>query len=69
MHTVTKSMKFCRLLLNQVKDRLTCFQARSKPTSWPKLIIGCRPGLVAVKLLPAAKLRYIWFMPGAAKLR
>src|SRR6267154_3843303 len=69
LQTVTKSMKLSRLLLKTVADRLNSRHLKSKPASWPIFVIGCRLGLMAVKLVPLAKLRYIWFMPGAEKLR
>ena len=40
LQTVTKSMKLSRLLLKTVPDRLNSFHSKSKPTSWPKLVIG-----------------------------
>src|SRR3979490_2985156 len=69
LQTVTKSMKLSRLLLKTVADRLNSRHLKSKPASSPIFVIGCRFGLMAVKLVPLAELRYIWFMPGAEKLR
>ena len=48
LHTVTKSMKLSRLLLKTVPDRVNSFHLKSKPTSSPMFVIGCRFGLMAV---------------------